>query len=95
MERHIEIDNAKKFVYNQSLQTDYPNIVATIRLLLDVDPSKRPQAFSLLISELFLTKDQIICNLYKQLEKKEKELKEKDVIIARKEEIIKQLLNSI
>jgi hypothetical protein len=94
MERYIEIDKAKKLIFSDSLQKNYPNVTDTIRSLLDIDPSKRPNAFSLLLSELFLTKDQIICHLYKLIEKKDLELKEKDGIIAKKELMIQQLLNN-
>ena len=93
MERYIEIDNAKKMIFNDSLKINYPNVIQTIRSLLDIDPSKRPQAFSLLLSELFLSKDQIISNLYKIIEKKDKEIKEKDILIAKKDLMIQQLLN--
>lgn len=95
MERYIEIENIKKFQFNDLMKTNCKKQCDIIKSLLDENPLKRPNAFSLLISELFLSKDQIIIDLYKALEKKDRELKEKDDIIAKKEEIIQQLLNSI
>ena len=95
MERFIEIENVKKFIFSDQMKKNWQNLCDIISNLLNENPMKRPSAFSLLISELFLNKDQIILNLHKILEKKDREIKEKDEIIAKKEEMIQQLLRSI
>lgn len=95
MERYIEIENVKKFVFSNEMTKNWTKQCDIIRNLLDENPKKRPNAFSLLVSELFLSKDQIILDLYRILEIKDRELREKDEIIAKKEEMIQKLLRSI
>ena len=90
MERFIEIEKIKKFDFNESWSKQWKKQTDIIKNLLNESPVKRPNAFSLLISELFLSKDQIILNLKTILDKKEKELRDKDMIIAQKEKIIAQ-----
>jgi hypothetical protein len=69
-----------------------------IKQLLSKNPSERPSAFSILNSELFLTKEQIIANLYALLKQKEEhisllqqQLNLKDELIEKKDNLIRQI----
>ncbi|KAK6185308.1 hypothetical protein SNE40_007570 [Patella caerulea] len=85
MERHRSITGLRDGCYPQILHSYWPDVWDAIMKMTNTIAQERPTANSLLDSQLFLTKDQMIASLQKQLREKcdyitqlEKQLKDKD-----------------
>ncbi|ESO94965.1 hypothetical protein LOTGIDRAFT_232118 [Lottia gigantea] len=85
MERHVSIKQLRDGIISESLQQNWPKEAQAIKEMTSVKPNDRPTAKYLLDSQLFLSPDQVIASLQKQLCEKsnyiiqlEKQLKEKN-----------------
>ena len=92
MERYRSLSDLRKGIIPDEIFQNWPVQTRYIELMTSENPAVRPSTKSMLSGELFLTKDQVILDMRKEIDCLKKLLVEKDKMIAEKDSTIAKLL---
>ncbi|XP_053401200.1 eukaryotic translation initiation factor 2-alpha kinase 1-like [Mercenaria mercenaria] len=92
MERFKSLSDLRKGIIPDEVYTNWPVQTQYIELMTSESPDVRPSTKSMLGGELFLTKEQVIDDMRKEIESLKKRLVEKDKMIAERDSTIAKLM---